>query len=174
MYSNFIVKKSIIFLGIAGVGKSSIGQLLSKDLKKPFIDLDKEIEKQKNKPIQTLLDSLGDTLFLELELHIFNNFKDQKAIFSPGGSFVYCLDKVNLDNFILIHLSESLSIIQSRLHNLKTRGIVGLKNKSFSQLYAEREILAKKHADLHIECNNRPKPQIIEDIKKQLIQLETI
>lgn len=168
------MKKSIIFLGIAGVGKSSIGYLLSKDLKMPFIDLDKEIEKQENKKIQRLLDTLGDTGFLDLEHRVFNSCKDQRAIFSPGGSFVYLLDKLDLNNYVFIHLSESLSIIKSRLQNVETRGIVGLKNKSFSQLFTEREILANKYTDLNIICNNRPKSQIVEDIKEQLIQLDII
>ena len=38
-------KKNIVFLGMMGSGKSSIGKLISKKLKLDFFDIDENIEK---------------------------------------------------------------------------------------------------------------------------------
>jgi shikimate kinase len=39
-------KENLVFLGMMGSGKSSIGSLIAKKLKIKFIDVDKEIEKE--------------------------------------------------------------------------------------------------------------------------------
>ena len=39
-------KENLIFLGMMGSGKSSIGSLIAKRLKLNFIDIDREIEKE--------------------------------------------------------------------------------------------------------------------------------
>ena len=43
--------KNIIFLGMMGSGKSSIGSLVSKKLDIPFIDIDKEIFNNHQDPL---------------------------------------------------------------------------------------------------------------------------
>ena len=42
-------KENIVFLGMMGVGKSSIGKLVSKKIKLNFIDTDKYIEEGKHR-----------------------------------------------------------------------------------------------------------------------------
>ena len=39
-------KENLVFLGMMGSGKSSIGSLVARKLKLNFIDVDKEIEKE--------------------------------------------------------------------------------------------------------------------------------
>ena len=40
------MKKSLVLTGMMGSGKSSIGKILSKELKMDFFDIDKVIEKK--------------------------------------------------------------------------------------------------------------------------------
>ena len=40
------LKKNLVFLGMMGSGKTSIGSIVSKKLKLNFIDIDEEIEKK--------------------------------------------------------------------------------------------------------------------------------
>ena len=47
-------KENLVFLGMMGSGKSSIGSLLAKKLKLNFIDVDKEIEKLQNEVAKKL------------------------------------------------------------------------------------------------------------------------
>ena len=48
-------KKNLVFLGMMGSGKSSIGLLVAKRLKINFIDIDSEIEKKLNTKIKKYL-----------------------------------------------------------------------------------------------------------------------
>ena len=42
-------KGNIVFLGMMGSGKTSIGKLISEKLRLEFFDIDKEIEKKRSK-----------------------------------------------------------------------------------------------------------------------------
>ena len=59
--------KNIVFLGMMGSGKSTLGLLLSKKLKKKFIDVDTYIENELGKKISTLFKEKGERFFREYE-----------------------------------------------------------------------------------------------------------
>ena len=52
--------RSIVLVGIMGVGKSTIGKRLSQYLDIPFVDADKEIEKAAGMDIQDIFDQFGE------------------------------------------------------------------------------------------------------------------
>ena len=49
-------KKNLVFLGMMGSGKSSIGLIVSKKLNIEFIDVDQEIEKKLNMKISKVFE----------------------------------------------------------------------------------------------------------------------
>ena len=59
-------KENLVFLGMMGSGKSSIGSLVAKKLKRDFIDIDYEIEKEKTS-IRKILITKGEKFFRKLE-----------------------------------------------------------------------------------------------------------
>ncbi len=149
-------KKSITLIGMAGAGKSFIGRNLAKLLEFDFIDTDEVIEKDTNQKLQKLLDNLGEEKFIELEKNIIIGLGNiQNKIISPGGSVVYSPATMQYlkANSIVIYLADSYNRILNRIKNLESRGIVGLKNKNFEQLYKERQILYKKYADITIDMS---------------------
>ena len=60
-------KENLVFLGMMGSGKSSIGSLVAKKLNLEFIDIDKEIEKKLGMSIKEIFNSKGENYFRELE-----------------------------------------------------------------------------------------------------------
>ena len=60
-------KENLVFLGMMGSGKSSIGTIVSKRLNVEFFDVDNEIEKKLGSPISEIFDSKGEKYFREIE-----------------------------------------------------------------------------------------------------------
>ena len=60
-------KENIVFLGMMGSGKSSLGSLISKELNFHFYDTDKIIEKKLNQKITKIFQYKGEKFFREYE-----------------------------------------------------------------------------------------------------------
>ena len=73
-----------------GVGKSSIGKALSKNLSMEFIDIDKIIEKTLKLTIEEIFKQKGENFFrkLEEEITIEQIEKKNKVISLGGGAFM--------------------------------------------------------------------------------------
>ena len=59
--------KNLVFLGMMGSGKSSIGHLVSKKLDLPFIDIDSLIVQNAGMSISRLFEAKGEDYFRKLE-----------------------------------------------------------------------------------------------------------
>ena len=64
-------KNNIVILGMTGVGKTTIGKILSKILKFKFIDVDYKIEKASNLKVSDFFEKYGEEEFRELEKRFF-------------------------------------------------------------------------------------------------------
>ena len=53
-------KENLVFLGMMGSGKSSIGLIVSKKMKIEFIDIDEEIEKKLGMKISKIFEIQGE------------------------------------------------------------------------------------------------------------------
>src|SRR5210317_1576847 len=60
-------KENLVFLGMKGSGKSSIGSLVSKKLNINFIDVDIEIEKKLDLKISEIFEDKGEKYFRQIE-----------------------------------------------------------------------------------------------------------
>ena len=60
-------KENIVFLGMMGSGKTSIGFLVSKKLKIKFFDIDHLIEKELNMSISEIFETRGEKFFRDFE-----------------------------------------------------------------------------------------------------------
>ena len=56
-------KENLIFLGMMGSGKSSIGSIIAKKLNLEFIDIDKEIENELGNSINNIFKKNGEEYF---------------------------------------------------------------------------------------------------------------
>ena len=71
-------KENIVFLGMMGSGKTSIGSLVSKKLKLKFFDTDECIEKEMNMKIPDIFNEKGEKFLEILRKKYFKNFKEGK------------------------------------------------------------------------------------------------
>ena len=161
--------KNIVFLGMMGSGKSSIGNLVSKKLNIPFIDIDYLIEEYAGMSVSKIFMNNGEGYFRALEEKItLKSLKNKKNIISLGGGG-FINDKIRKDiltNHFSFWLDWNESILLKRIKNSKKRPLA-LKS-------TDEEILAiiKKRTKIYskaqfkINCNDLTKIQIVKKIIK--------
>ena len=156
-------KGNIVFLGMMGSGKSSIGKIISKKLKLDFYDVDNIIEEHLKMKISEIFSKKGEFFFRKIEEKITMDTLKKKNILLAlgGGSF---LNK-NIRNEILKkHLSFWLYlndfILIQRIKNNPKRPI------AFTSTKEELVDLIKKRSKVYskalyrINCNNLTKYKI--------------
>ena len=62
-----MVFDNIVLIGFMGSGKSSVGKRLSRDLFRPFVDVDSVIEKEQNATVREIFVAHGEAYFRSLE-----------------------------------------------------------------------------------------------------------
>ncbi|MFZ1987545.1 MAG: shikimate kinase [Minisyncoccia bacterium] len=160
---------NISLIGMSGVGKSFIGKQLASALGYECIDIDVRMEKRFGKSLQEILDEFGDTKFiLEEEREVLNLTNINRTIFAPGGSVIYSPKAMDMLKSIskIIYLSAPSEWIKERT-DPSARGIVGLRNRSFEELYVERQPLYERYADVRIDVSEK-------DFNTILFELKTI
>ena len=147
--------KSIIFLGMAGVGKSTIGKLCAQQLHLKFIDTDKILIDKYHDSIQNIILKFGEKKFNEIESQLVIDSIGDFSIISPGGSFIYGSETLNsiMNDVIFIYLFDDPNNIKARIPNLYSRGIVGINEKSFETICHERHELFIKYAHIQFNLN---------------------
>ncbi len=164
--------ESIVLIGMAGVGKSTIGMALAEDLGFDFIDVDDYILQKDGKRIQEIIDSEGEEALLQVEKRRMFEIQLPEMVLAPGGSIIYHPDLMDYlkKNAVLIYLDDSYANIEAKLVGGLDRGIVGLRYKTLRQIYEERRPLYFKYADITIDCRGREQDEIVDEILKQYRQ----
>jgi len=164
--------ESIVLIGMAGVGKSTIGMALAEDLGFDFIDVDDYILQKDGKRIQEIIDSEGEETLLQVEKRRMFEIRLPEMVVAPGGSIIYHPDLMDYlkGNAVLIYLDDSFANIETKLVGGLDRGIVGLRYKTLRQIYEERRPLYFKYADITIDCRRKEQDEIVVEILKQYRQ----
>jgi len=147
----------ITLIGMSGVGKSSIGRALSRQFNYRFLDTDRLIERRKKCGLQELVDTLGDDAFIAIEDQVVASVKPTShMIIATGGSVVYSHKAMShLQSFsLVVYLHDDIDHIKARISNMESRGIVGLKDRGFEMVYAERVSLYQQYADITIPLSH--------------------
>ncbi len=155
--SSMTVPKNITLIGMTGAGKSVLGKQLAERLHYQFIDVDKLIEEQIGLKLQQILDKFGDEEFLKIEEKaVLNLGSIGHYVISPGGSIIYSSSAMTFLKSIskVVFLDASYENIKSKIPNLDTRGILGLKTKGLKKLYEERTPLYSKYADIIVKVSD--------------------
>ena len=160
-------KENLVFLGMMGSGKSSIGSLVAKKLNLEFIDIDKEIEKKLGISIKEIFEIKGESHFRELEEKVtLNKLKlSSKVISLGGGGFINRLiRKEVLKNHISFWLNWSDQILLDRIRNSAKRPIAyKLSDDKLIELIKNRSDLYSK-ALYEIKCDNLSKKEIVKKV----------
>ena len=164
-----ILKKNLVFLGMMGSGKSTIGYLVSKKLNLTFADIDSLIEEESGINISELFKTKGESYFRNLEEKItLKTLKaDNRIISLGGGSFIN--DKIRkevLTNHFSFWLNCDESVLIKRIKDSKKRPLAfESTDQELKKLIKERTRIYSK-AQFKINCNKCTKTEIVKKIIK--------
>lgn len=164
------IQSNIVLIGMAGAGKSSVGKKLADLLGREFVDVDQRIEEIQGKPLQELLNDLGVVGFRELEEKALLSLHCHNHVIATGGSAIYSDAGINhlKQSSLLVLLDVDLEILQGRVGDFSTRGLVKTDDMSFAEVFEERRPLYTRYADCRIECGQGTVLAICEAITSQL------
>ena len=162
-------KKNLVFLGMMGSGKSSIGSLIAKKLQLNFIDIDNVIENELGLSIKKIFEIKGENYFRKFEKKTtLKKLKLSSTVISLGGGAFSNKEirKEVIKNHISFWLNWSDDILLNRIKNSKKRPL------AFNSSENEIIDLIKKRSNIYskalykIECDNLTKKEIVKEILK--------
>ena len=83
-------EKSIALLGLRGAGKSTLGEKLAESLDIPFVELDKEVEREAGAELGEVFAMYGQDAFRRFERRALERVlaQHERAVIATGGSLV--------------------------------------------------------------------------------------
>ena len=160
-------KENIVFLGMMGSGKTSLGLLVSKKLDLEFFDIDKIIEDKLGLSISNIFEKKGEKFFREIEEKItLDTLKNKRGIISLGGG-AFLNNKIRseiLNNHISFWLKWDNFTLLKRIKNSQKRPIaINASNTELINMIKKRSNFYVK-ARYKVNCENLTKNQLLKKI----------
>lgn len=162
--------RNIILIGMPGVGKSTLGVLLARQIGFHFLDTDLVIQAREGKLLRELIAEHGDDGFLRLEEDVCAALEADRSVIATGGSLIY-------EPRAMAHLHELGTIVYlklgfrplaRRLGDLKKRGVVLRPGQTLRMLYDERVPLYERYADVTVECSGQDTEHCVRLLRRKL------
>ena len=160
-------KGNIVFLGMMGSGKTSIGLLTSKKLNLQFYDIDQIIEKDLKMSISDIFEKKGEKFFRDLEEKTtLKILKERESVISLGGGAF--INKKIREEILKNHFSfwlnwNSKTLIQRIQKN--TKRPIALRS-SISELISliKKRLTIYSKSQYKINCEQLSKNEIVNKI----------
>lgn len=162
--------RNIILIGMPGVGKSTIGVVLAKNLGYRFTDSDLVIQEKEGKLLHELISKLGTDGFLALEDRINASLEADKTVIATGGSAVYGENAMEHMKELgcVIYLKLPYEALKERLGDLNKRGVVMNQGQDLKTILDERTPLYERYADIMIDCKDKQIREIVTEITERI------
>ena len=106
---------------MTGVGKTTIGRVLSKILRRIFVDIDFEVEKASGQQIHHIFEKYGEDEFRKIEKKTLNRFlnTEKNFVISTGAGILGDQETINIikKNSVCIFLDIKINNLVERLNN---------------------------------------------------------
>ncbi len=180
----YVVKKSIVLVGMMGAGKTAVGQALARRLNVPFLDSDDEIMRAANMSIAEIFARDGEAFFRARETEVIGRLlENEKAVLSTGGGAF--LSETNRrmmsDRGVSVWLRADLPLLWERVRHkdkrplLRTSDPYATLSEIFAArtpIYAKADMVVDAHPDFSIaEMTDvvvkalKTRPDVLEEVK---------
>ena len=163
--------RPLVFIGMMGSGKTTIGKALAKELNLTWIDTDDYIEQQTKKSIPELFDSQGEAYFRQLETKALDSVILNYQCISTGGGIIITPKNRDLlkNKAFVIHLTADIQTLVSRLSHSNRPLLQNVSlDKRLKDLINARSTFYQECANLTIDTSNLSIENIVLTIKNEL------
>ena len=166
-----MTKQNIVLIGMPGVGKSTVGVVLAKNMGYSFVDSDLLIQEQEGKLLHEIIEERGLDGFNEVENRVNASIRASRSVIATGGSVVYGAQAMEHLKQIgtVVYLSLPYEELSDRLGDLNERGVSIRPGQTLADLMQERIPLYEKYADITIDCEGRQIREIVQMIRKEIM-----
>jgi len=153
-----------------GSGKSTVGVLLAKELRKEFVDTDLLIQSRTGRGLQDILDQDGIPGFLAVEEATILHFEPRGMVVATGGSVIYSRSAMEhlSTNGVCVYLDCSVEALERRLSNLDSRGVVRSPGQTVEALHRERDPLYRNWAKIVVDNGHDDHGLVVNEIARRL------
>ncbi len=157
---------SVILIGMAGAGKSTLSPLLAKKLGWEHMDTDAVIESYYGRPLQDIVDHLGVPEFRKTEEYIVSGLGVIRTVVSTGGSVIYgpkAMERLKgLGPVVYLRISSETCL--QRVGCGENRGLAIVPGQTLESLYEERIPLYEEYADFAVDTDQCSPDECVEQI----------
>lgn len=162
IHETLIENCNIVLIGMPSAGKTSIGQMLSKRLNKPFIDLDDVVVEKAQMSIPEIFAQSGEAGFRKLESMVaYELSKKNNVIIATGGGTIK--NKINMDylrlNGIVIFIDRDIDKLISSDPNRP----LSSSKEALATMHKERYPLYQKYSNI-VVLNNEEIGSTVDEI----------
>ena len=164
---------NVYLVGPMGVGKTTIGKALAKNLALEFVDSDHEIESRTGVSIMTIFDIEGDIGFRNREVKVISEIAKRRGIvLATGGGAVLRLEsrRALRNSGLVVYLHATVEMQLERTRNSRNRPLLNNGNRQsvIKDLMREREPLYRQEADIVYVTDSRSPQAAAREIASEI------
>ncbi len=157
------VPSNLIFVGLPGSGKSTIGAQVAQLVDYRFLDTDRLIEEATGRLLQQIVDSDGAQRLRAIEAEVVSALEVNDTVIATGGSVVYHESTMHHLQSLgpIIYLRASEETILERIGDYSQRGIARLPGQSIASVIEERLPLYERYANVVVDVDGLTEQQVM-------------
>jgi shikimate kinase len=163
----------IIFIGLPGSGKSTVGRHLARRLQQPFMDSDQAIEARLGCSIREFFEREGEDRFRDIEQEVIAQLCAQASgVLATGGGVI--LRMANRDALraagAVVYLQSQPEDLMRRLRHDRKRPLLQVADPTarLRDLFAQRDPLYRETAHYTVETGRPSVSSLVQSILSQL------
>jgi shikimate kinase len=165
-----VLKPCITLVGMAGAGKSTLGQALAARLGWGQLDTDRHLEAYYGLPLQKIMDHFGLEEFLRIEGYLVSQLSLTRTIVSTGGSVIYSAPAMerlkSLGPVVLLDIDEQT--VLGRVGDGGNRGLAIAPGETLRDLYTRRQPLYRAVADIVVRTDRDTPEACVDSILQHI------
>ena len=170
-----LATRNVFLVGPMGVGKTTIGRLLARELRLTFVDSDQEIEKRAGVEIAWIFDEEGEAGFREREARVLEDICQQSGLLIATGGGAVLLEenrRVLKRHGVVVFLDTTVDVQLKRTAKDKKRPLLQNDDRRslLMEMRQERDPVYRGVADLHVNVGDASSRRTVNKIIKLLEQ----